>query len=75
MVSAGRDELIKALLHDEGLSDVGRDQIVPRSASNEFLPLSFAQERLWLVDQLGGGSAAYNIPHAVRFRGVLDVRA
>ncbi len=36
------------------------------------LPLSFAQERLWLVDRLEPGSAAYNIPVAWRLGGVLD---
>ncbi len=36
------------------------------------LPLSFAQERLWFVDQLEPGSAAYNLPGALRLRGALD---
>jgi len=38
------------------------------------LSLSFAQERLWLLDQLQPGNAAYNIPIAVRLRGALDPR-
>jgi amino acid adenylation domain-containing protein len=33
------------------------------------LPLSFAQQRLWLIDQLDPGTAAYNIPSAVRLSG------
>jgi amino acid adenylation domain-containing protein len=36
------------------------------------LPLSFAQERLWFVDQLEPGSAAYHLPGALRLRGALD---
>jgi amino acid adenylation domain-containing protein len=36
------------------------------------LPLSFAQQRLWLLDRLEPGSAAYNLPLAYRVDGVLD---
>ncbi len=39
------------------------------------LPLSFTQERLWLLDQLESGSAAYNIPFALRLRGALNIGA
>ncbi|HYN19809.1 MAG TPA: amino acid adenylation domain-containing protein [Thermoanaerobaculia bacterium] len=45
---------------------------VPRSGA---LPVSFAQQRLWFLDQLEPGSAAYNIPAALRIRGSLDVHA
>jgi amino acid adenylation domain-containing protein len=38
-------------------------------------PLSFGQERLWLLDQIEPGNPAYNMPFAVRFRGVLEVGA
>ncbi len=43
-----------------------------RLPRNGVVPLSFAQERLWLLEQLAGESAAYNVPLAVRLRGPLE---
>ena len=37
------------------------------------LAVSFAQERLWFLDQLDPGGSAYNMPAALRVRGKLDV--
>jgi aspartate racemase len=39
------------------------------------LPLSFAQQRLWFIDQLEPGNSAYNCPAAVRLKGPLNVAA
>jgi amino acid adenylation domain-containing protein len=36
------------------------------------LPLSFAQERMWLLEQLQPGGARYAVPYAVRLRGPVD---
>ncbi|MGJ4889468.1 non-ribosomal peptide synthase/polyketide synthase [Bradyrhizobium sp. HKCCYLRH3099] len=45
---------------------------LPRLAD---LPLSAAQTRLWFLDQLEGGSAAYLIPFALDLDGALDAQA
>ncbi len=39
----------------------------------EAVPLSFAQSRLWFIDQMQGGVATYNVPTAFRISGPLDV--
>jgi amino acid adenylation domain-containing protein len=43
---------------------------VPREGT---LPLSFAQERLWFLEQLEPGQAAYYVPRVLRVGGVLNV--
>ena len=37
------------------------------------VPLSFSQQRMWLLSQLAAGSSAFNIPVATRLRGPLRV--
>ncbi len=51
-----------------------RSSIPRRPPDSAMLP-SFAQERLWFLDQLEPGSAVYNLCQAVRLRGDLDLPA
>ncbi|HEY9420940.1 MAG TPA: condensation domain-containing protein, partial [Thermoanaerobaculia bacterium] len=46
-----------------------------RATRDQDLPLSFGQLRLWFLDQMEPGSAAYNVPIALRLAGALDVAA
>jgi hypothetical protein len=56
------------------LQGAQHDAIVP-AARTEPLPLSFAQQRLWFLDQMAGARTAYNIPLAFRLEGVLQPQA
>ncbi|MHC5747805.1 MAG: amino acid adenylation domain-containing protein, partial [Nostoc sp.] len=60
--------------HTNFVSSSAYDPIVsvPRDTN---LPLSFAQQRLWFLNQLEPNSTAYNCPLAVRLTGMLHVPA
>jgi amino acid adenylation domain-containing protein len=49
--------------------------LLPSHTQPTPLPLSFAQQRLWFLEQLEGASGLYNIPLALRLHGALDERA
>jgi len=79
---------IRALFETPALADLARSltrggrralppiERLPRAAGRPFeAPLSFAQQRLWFLDQLEPGSPRYNIPGAARLRGWLDAAA
>ncbi|HET9478966.1 MAG TPA: condensation domain-containing protein, partial [Pyrinomonadaceae bacterium] len=74
-VSAEELELFEYLLEEEGLAEVSPERVIPRRKQHDDIPLSFAQERLWFLDQLEPGGAAYNMPGAVWLEGDLNLVA
>ncbi len=62
-------------LNQQSETAAPEETIPRRSESDSFLPLSFAQQRLWFLDQLKPGSNAYNIGGAIRLDGVLNASA
>lgn len=51
------------------------EQPIPRRSFSGPCPLSFAQQRLWFIDQMTPGVTAYNVPNAMRLTGPLQVEA
>ncbi|MFB9444226.1 non-ribosomal peptide synthetase/MFS transporter [Dactylosporangium vinaceum] len=69
-LSAARAELLRRRLQARR-AERGAPAIATREDAVH-PPLSFAQERLWFMDQLVPDTAAYTVPIAVRLRGDLD---
>jgi amino acid adenylation domain-containing protein len=73
-LSAKQRELLELRLKRQGI-DASALPILPRSDEGNRFPLSFAQERLWFLDQLAPGGSPYVIAGAVRLSGQLNVGA
>jgi amino acid adenylation domain-containing protein len=71
---AGLAERIDQLAADSDNAKVEND-IIPRVFHRENLPLSFAQQRLWFLDQLEPDNPAYNIVVGFRMDGRLNREA
>ncbi|QIQ06010.1 non-ribosomal peptide synthetase [Streptomyces liangshanensis] len=67
-------ELAEATAATGAESGAPRPPLVPRTRQDR-LPLSSAQQRLWVLHQVEGPSATYNIPTAWRLSGPLDTTA
>ncbi|MEM8529467.1 MAG: non-ribosomal peptide synthase/polyketide synthase [Chloroflexota bacterium] len=68
-----RAKLLRRLREKEGNGTSSIIESQPRTLAH--FPLSFAQQRLWLIEQLQPGLAAYNISHALRMAGLINTAA
>lgn len=73
-LSATQQQQLDRRLRGE-ISAQQRPVHIPRRSVQGPAVLSFAQQRLWFLDQLEPGSPFYNIPEAVRLQGILDTSA
>jgi len=74
-LSPAKRALLEQRLLQKGKQETAKKSIVSSRANHDSIPLSFAQQRLWFLDQLIPNTSLYNIPKALRIRGSLNVRA
>jgi amino acid adenylation domain-containing protein len=74
-VSEAKRNLLLKCLRGEFDSDLSSSRAIARQTPDAPQHLSFAQERLWFLDQLMPGSAVFNVPIAVRLSGSTDLSA
>ena len=65
-LSSKRRQLLKLMLQDAG--EAPKKETISRRVGSDPAPASFAQRRMWFLDQLEPGNPFYNLPGAVRLR-------
>ena len=70
-LSADEMALLELMLAEEGI-DTPTQPTIPQRQNREKSPLSYAQQRLWFLEQLEPGSPVYHVPAAFRLHGVVD---
>jgi amino acid adenylation domain-containing protein/non-ribosomal peptide synthase protein (TIGR01720 family) len=69
-------EMIRSVKQgDTGKQDRQGTRNLARLSREGELPLSYAQQRLWFLDQFQPGMSTYNIPSLYRFKGKMDREA
>jgi fengycin family lipopeptide synthetase B len=71
-LSSEKRALLEAMLAKESKT---RDLTTIPRRNNSHAPLSYAQQRIWFLDQMDPGNSAYNVPSAMRLSGQLDLPA
>ncbi|MCX5387046.1 non-ribosomal peptide synthetase [Streptomyces sp. NBC_00083] len=74
-LSSDKRRLLAKLLKEQGLTRPDAADLIARRPAGTHLPLSFAQQRLWFVEQFAGPSPLYSIACTVRLTGGLDAPA
>lgn len=72
-ISTDQQDLLTEWLNGRGSPDL--QNIPRRSHPRQFAQLSYDQERLWFLDQLEPNNPFYNVPIAVRLKGLLNASA
>ncbi len=65
--------LAEAIAQNQTQGDDPQNQTIPQIANRESAPLSFAQQRVWFLEQLEPNSPAYIVSNAQRLTGELNV--
>lgn len=73
-LSPGQRKLFELRVKERGIN-ISKTQIMPQESKEGVFPLSFAQQRLWFLDQFEPDNSVYNMPFATLLRGSPNVDA